>query len=73
MKTSSDDDRNQLPGAGDVPIAGNLFGATQRRDEKSELVILIKPTVIHADAQLDAVRDGTLDRARRGSPRARER
>jgi MSHA biogenesis protein MshL len=62
MKASRSYDRNQLPGAGDIPVAGNLFGSTARASEKSELVILIKPTVINSDAQLDAVRDGTLDR-----------
>jgi MSHA biogenesis protein MshL len=62
MKASRSYDRNQLPGAGDIPVAGNLFGSTARATEKSELVILIKPTVINSDAQLDAMRDETLDR-----------
>jgi MSHA biogenesis protein MshL len=62
MKASRSFDRTQLPGAGDIPVAGGLFGSTSRATEKSELVILIKPTVIHSDAQLDAVRDETLDR-----------
>jgi MSHA biogenesis protein MshL len=62
MKASRTFDRNQLPGIGDIPVAGNLFGSTSRASEKSELVILIKPTVINSDAQLDAVRDDTLDR-----------
>jgi MSHA biogenesis protein MshL len=62
MKASRSYDRNQLPGAGDIPLAGNLFGSSARASEKSELVILIKPTVINSDAQLDVVRDETLDR-----------
>jgi MSHA biogenesis protein MshL len=62
MKASKAYDRNQLPGAGDIPVAGNLFASTTRASAKSELVILIKPTVINSDAQLDAVRDETLDR-----------
>jgi MSHA biogenesis protein MshL len=62
MKVSKSYNRNQLPGVGDVPVAGNLFGSTNRSIEKSELVILLKPTVINSDAQLDAVRDETLDR-----------
>jgi len=62
MKASRSYDRNQLPGAGDIPVAGNLFGSSARASEKSELVILIKPTVINSDAQLDVVRDETLDR-----------
>jgi MSHA biogenesis protein MshL len=62
MKVARVYDRNQLPGVGDIPVAGNLFGSTTRANGKSELVILIKPTVINSDAQLDAVHDGTLDR-----------
>jgi MSHA biogenesis protein MshL len=62
MKAARSYDRNQLPGVGDIPVAGNLFGSTSRTSEKSELVILIKPTVINSDAQLDAARDETLDR-----------
>jgi MSHA biogenesis protein MshL len=62
MKASRTYDRNQLPGVGDIPVAGNLVGSTTRSSEKSELVILLKPTVINSDAQLDAVRDETLDR-----------
>jgi MSHA biogenesis protein MshL len=62
MKASRTYDRNQLPGVGDIPIAGQAFGSTTRANEKSELVILIKPTVINSDAALDSVRDDTLDR-----------
>jgi MSHA biogenesis protein MshL len=62
MKASKSYDRNQLPGVGDIPVAGNAFASTTRATEKSELVILIKPTVINSDGQLDAVRDDTLDR-----------
>jgi MSHA biogenesis protein MshL len=62
MKAARSFDRTQLPGAGDLPVAGHLFGSTTRASEKSELVILIKPTVIHSDAQFDAMRDEALQR-----------
>ncbi len=62
MKAARSYDRSQLPGAGDIPVAGQVFGSTTRASEKSELVILIKPTVINSDSQLDAVRDDTLER-----------
>jgi MSHA biogenesis protein MshL len=39
--------RSQVPGLGNVPIAGNLFRNTNRQTVKSELVILLRPTVIH--------------------------
>jgi MSHA biogenesis protein MshL len=62
MKAARTYDRSQLPGAGDIPVAGQAFGSTTRTSEKSELVILMKPTVINADSQLDAARDDTLER-----------
>jgi MSHA biogenesis protein MshL len=62
MKTARSSDRAQIPGAGDVPIAGALFGSRNQETDKHELVILIKPTVIHSPAQLDAQRAESLER-----------
>jgi len=62
MKASQLYNRQQLPGVGDIPVAGNLFGSTTRATQKSELVILIKPTVINSDAQFDAAREESLER-----------
>jgi MSHA biogenesis protein MshL len=62
MKSSRSLDRNQVPVAGDLPIAGGLFGSTRREIDKHELVILLKPTVIHSDAQSTALRDEALQR-----------
>jgi type II secretory pathway component GspD/PulD (secretin) len=45
-----------------VPVAGHLFGSSKSEIEKHELVILMKPTVIHSDAQMDALRDESLQR-----------
>ncbi|HYA20430.1 MAG TPA: pilus (MSHA type) biogenesis protein MshL [Burkholderiales bacterium] len=42
-------DRSQIPGLGDVPVAGNLFGQTNKVSQKRELVILLKPTVVLSD------------------------
>ena len=42
-------DRSQIPGLGDVPIAGNLFRENNKVSQKRELVILLKPTVIQSD------------------------
>ena len=62
MKASRSHDRNQVPVVGSLPIAGHLFGSSTREVDKHELVILLKPTVIHSDAQLTAVRDEALQR-----------
>ena len=47
MRQASISDRSQLPGAGDLPLVGNLLRNTNRTTQKRELVILIKPTVVH--------------------------
>ncbi len=62
MKTSRSFDRNQVPGAGDLPVLGQLFGSSKREVDKHELVILLKPTVIHSDAQMDTLREESLQR-----------
>lgn len=56
MKQSFDGSSNKVPGLGNVPLLGYFFGNTNQRSRKSELVILIKPTVInsHEDWQADA-------------------
>jgi len=56
MKQSFDDSANRVPGLGRVPLLGYFFGNTNQSSSKSELVILIKPTVInsHDDWQADA-------------------
>lgn len=46
MTQETSTDRSQIPGAGDVPVVGNLFKNTNQATTKSELVILLKPTVI---------------------------
>jgi MSHA biogenesis protein MshL len=62
MKSSRTYDRNQVPVLGNLPVAGHLLGSSKRETDKHELVILLKPTVIHSDAQTDALRDEVLQR-----------
>jgi MSHA biogenesis protein MshL len=42
-------DRSQIPGLGSIPLAGNLFGESNKVSQKRELVILLKATVVHSD------------------------
>jgi MSHA biogenesis protein MshL len=49
MTESSSDNRAKVPGAGDVPVVGALFGKSARQTIKRELVILLKPTVVKGD------------------------
>jgi MSHA biogenesis protein MshL len=49
MRQASTSDRSQLPGAGDIPVLGGLFGNTNRTMQKRELVILLKPTIVQGN------------------------
>jgi len=42
--------RSAVPGIGDVPVLGRLFRQNSTSTTKRELVILIKPTVIHEES-----------------------
>ena len=46
MRSSSSDNNSQVPGIGDAPLLGNLFRRSNRSVNKSELIILLKPTVV---------------------------
>lgn len=50
MRQATTSDRSQLPGAGSLPVVGNLFGNTNQAMQKRELVILLKPTVVQGNA-----------------------
>lgn len=46
MRQSSTADGNQIPGAGNLPVIGNLFRNKSNVNQKRELVVLIKPTIV---------------------------
>jgi MSHA biogenesis protein MshL len=62
MIANRSDTRSGIPGAADLPWLGRLFSSSQHSFTKQELVILMKPTVVQSQAQLDALRDGALQR-----------
>ncbi len=49
MRQTQNETRSQVPGAGDLPIVGNLFRNRAEGVSKSELVILLKTSVIQGD------------------------
>jgi MSHA biogenesis protein MshL len=53
MRMETDNTIGQIPALGDVPLIGKLFQNISRTVIKSELVILIKPTVIAGDQSWD--------------------
>jgi MSHA biogenesis protein MshL len=62
MRQSSTSDNSQIPVAGSVPVLGNLFGAKKRVNQKRELVVLIKPTIVEG---VNNWNDDLLDAGRR--------
>ncbi|HEV8132933.1 MAG TPA: secretin N-terminal domain-containing protein, partial [Acidobacteriota bacterium] len=48
-------DRSRVPLLGDIPILGTLFGSTEKKHRRSELVILITPHVVGSVPQADSV------------------
>ena len=64
MRQESSTDRSQVPGVGDAPGIGNLFRQRASSSLKSELVILLKPTIVHSDRNWQEDVAGTRDRIR---------
>lgn len=50
MTQNSTTNRSQVPGLGDIPGAGRLFGQDSKSLVKTELVILLKATVVKDDS-----------------------
>jgi MSHA biogenesis protein MshL len=68
MRHESVTDRSQVPGVGDQPGIGALFRQRGSSNSKSELVILIKPTIVHSDRNWQQDITETRDRIRGMEP-----
>jgi MSHA biogenesis protein MshL len=62
MRQSSTDDQTQVPVAGSIPVVGSLFKSKAKVNQKRELVVLIKPTIVEGGA---AWNQDLLDTGRR--------
>ena len=49
MQNSTSNDNASVPGLGDIPILGSLFGQERKINQRSELVILLKPVVVNSN------------------------
>ena len=58
MSSSLYRDGQKVPLIGDVPVAGELFKQHNDTYKKTELVILIKPTVINRSSDWDSMKQG---------------
>ena len=71
MRQASTNDNSSVPGATNVPVLSTLFGQKKRVNQKRELVVLIKPTIVEG---INNWNDDLLDANRRIEqldPRAR--
>lgn len=62
MTERSQDDRQKVPSAGDLPLAGALFSKREQSSGKRELVILLKPTVVKDEQDWSDTIDATRAR-----------
>jgi MSHA biogenesis protein MshL len=62
MKVDIANDQSGLPVLQDIPVAGQAFRSNRRTAVKKELVILIKPTVVQSDRELQRDLQETRDR-----------
>jgi MSHA biogenesis protein MshL len=62
---------SQVPGLGDIPGLGVLFQQRNRRATKSEIVILLKPTIVHSDRNWQQDLNETRERLRGLQPGGR--
>lgn len=52
MQNATQDEVASVPVLGDIPLIGGLFRHTRQTSRKSELVILLKPTVVDAEGRV---------------------
>jgi type II secretory pathway component GspD/PulD (secretin) len=71
MQDRTNTDTSKVPFLGDVPVIGNLFKRTERTRRKTDLVILLTPTVIGPGemAETTASELRRIDSARRAVDR----
>ena len=73
MRQASTDDTSQLPGAGRVPVLGALFRNKNKINQKRELVVLIKPTIVDSANNWNQDLLDTTRRIEQLDPRTLER
>ncbi|HEX7455786.1 MAG TPA: pilus (MSHA type) biogenesis protein MshL, partial [Gallionella sp.] len=56
MQDTRAGDTSQIPGLGSIPVLGELFKARTDRNDKSELVIFLRPVILNQESQYDLVR-----------------
>ncbi|MDR2032762.1 MAG: pilus (MSHA type) biogenesis protein MshL [Azoarcus sp.] len=70
MSQAQSEAENKVPGLGDIPLVGNLFRNSKRVMKKREMVVLVKPTVIHDEEDWQDDMDEAESRLQEFDPRA---
>ena len=52
VSKQNEDSSNKIPGLGDIPFLGNLFGADKASNEKKEVIVVITPHIIHDNSNI---------------------
>ncbi len=73
MRQASTGDVDQLPGADKLPVLGALFRNKNRVNQKRELVVLIKPTIVEGASDWSQDLMDASRRIEQLDPRTRER
>lgn len=71
MRQASTDDVNRVPGLGRVKVLGALFSNKNKVNQKRELVVLIKPTIVEGASSWSRDLLDARDRVEGLDPRAR--
>ncbi|MEO0388120.1 MAG: secretin N-terminal domain-containing protein [Pseudomonadota bacterium] len=64
IEETASDTREKVPGAGDLPVLGNLFRAKSAQGTKRILLLLLRPTIVSTDADARTVTDQSYNAAR---------
>jgi MSHA biogenesis protein MshL len=60
----------RVPLLGDIPVLGNLFRSQQKSDDRTELVILLRPIIVESDDQWTQLTGQAMDHADALDPKA---
>ncbi len=60
--------RDSVPGLGDIPVLGNLFGSTNDLSRRTELIVFITPRVIRNADDARVISEELRDRMRAAEP-----
>jgi len=64
ITTTSTLSKDRIPGLGEIPVVGALFGTTTRKTERNEIVLLLTPHVLQNLPQAAAQSQEFIDRMR---------